>query len=69
MDDPDSVEALLYYTAEKTLFDPIFNGITYYYSGTLQSAIQKSVVNNTDFIQAMNELEADIYNKFIAIYG
>ena len=68
-DDPESVDALLFYTAEKTLFDPIFDGIAYYYSGTFQSAIQKSVVNNTDFVNAMDEQEPELYNKFISIYG
>ena len=69
LDDPESVEAFLYYTVEKTLYDPIFDGISYNYSGKPATTVMSVVVNNTDFVQAMNEIEAEIYNKFISIYG
>ena len=69
LDDPESVEAFLYYTVEKTLYDPIFDGISYNYSGKPATTVMSVVVNNTDFVKAMNEIEAEIYNKFISIYG
>ena len=69
IDDPESVTAMLYYTADKTLFDPIFNGIALNYSGAPATTIASVVKNNTDYIEAITAVEADILNKFVALYG
>ena len=68
-DDPESVTAAMFYTAEKTLFDPIFNGIALNYSGAPATTISSCVKNNTDFIEAIDAAYNDIYLKFLTLYG
>ena len=68
-DDPESVTAAMFYTAEKTLFDPIFNGIALNYSGAPATTISNCVKNNTDFIEAIDAAYNDIYLKFLTLYG
>ena len=68
-DDPESVTAAMFYTAEKTLFDPIFNGIALNYSGAPATTIASVVKNNTDYIEAIDAVYNDIYLKFVGLYG
>ncbi len=68
-DDPESVTACMFYTAEKTLFDPIFNGIALNYSGAPATTISSVVKNNTDFIEAIDAAYNDIYLKFLELYA
>ena len=68
-DDPESVTAAMFYTAEKTLFDPIFNGIALNYSGAPATTIASVVKNNTDYVEAIDAVYNDIYLNFISLYG
>jgi hypothetical protein len=68
-DDPASINAILFYTAEKVLFDPIFDGFKLDYSGIPSSTIMNSVVNNTDVTQAIDGIIDQLNADFIALYA
>jgi uncharacterized protein YjdB len=69
LDDQNSIEAVLFYTAEKVLFDPIFDGFKLNYSGVPATTIMNAVLNNTDVSQAIETIIDQLNADFIAIYG
>jgi len=69
LDDPESVEAFLFYTAEKTLFDPIYAGIEVDWSSKLSTAVKNSVYKGDDFIQGIESVTNEVLMKMISIYG
>ncbi|MFA5765606.1 MAG: Ig-like domain-containing protein [Bacilli bacterium] len=69
LDDQNSIEAMLFYTAERVLFDPIFDGFKLNYSGAPASTIMSSVLNNTDVSQEIATIIDQLNADFIVTYG
>jgi len=69
IDDPESVDAAIFYDGSKTLFDPLFDqSFQYNWSGETTTAI----INSVKGADAMAELDAifsAVENKFIVAYG
>ena len=69
IDDPASVEATLYFTADKTLFDPYFDdSFQYSYSGETASAIV-AIVQGADAAEELEAIYSTVMTKFLAIYA
>ena len=68
LDDSESVEAFLFYTAEKTLFDPIYSGIAGDGS-TFSSAIYNAVFKSDDYEQGMEAIIDTYQNTLLEKYG
>lgn len=64
VDDEESVEATIYYTASRTMFDPMFDeSFQYEYSGDLTTA----VINSVKGSDAQQEFDA-VYNKVLTAF-
>ncbi len=69
LDDPESVQAVIFYTGDKTLFDPIYAGIETDYSSELTKALRNAVVKGEDFTSGINAIYNNIYSNMVSIYG
>ena len=68
LDDPESVEAFLFYTAEKTLFDPIYSGISGD-SSSFSTAIYNAVFKSADYEQGMEAIIDEYITTLVNKYG
>ena len=68
LDDSESVEAFLFYTAEKTLFDPIYSGISGDGS-SFSTAIYNAVFKSEDYEQGMAAIIDTYQNTLLEKYG
>lgn len=59
----------MFYTGDKTLFDPIYAGIEVDYSSNLTKALRNAVSKGEDFSAGVNAIYNEVYNNMIAIYG
>lgn len=65
-DDPESVEALISFTPDKSMFDAIgraSDGVS------LNSTVKTLIANDTDYEEAMDGLEEQLYINLIAAFG
>ena len=74
LDDPASVDAMLFYTGEKVLFDPIFDGLTTDWSNNTELgypgvAVSNCVKNNTDPVTVIDSLLNALEAHFVATYA
>ncbi len=69
LDDPESVQAVIFYTGDKTLFDPIYAGIETDYSSELTKVLRNAVVKGEDFTSGINAIYNNIYSNMVSIYG
>ena len=69
IDDPASVDATIFYTGSRTLFDPLFDeSFAYHWSGDLPKAILNSVKGN-DASQELSAIYDSVLNAFLKQYG
>ena len=67
--DPASVNATIFYTGSKTMFDPMFDeSFQYNYSGPLYTAIVNSI-NGSDSSQELSAIYDSVMSAFLKEYG
>ena len=69
LDDSASVEALLYFTANKILYDPIFNGLETDSSSKITVAVRNAITKGNDYINEAESAASSIEVTFATIYG
>lgn len=70
IDDPESIDATIYFTASKTLYDPFYEqSFQYEWSGESATAIKNAVVNGTDPATEFAAIESAVLLKFQQIYA
>ena len=69
LDDAASVEALLYFTANKILYDPIFNGLETDSSSKITIAVRNAITKGNDYINEAESAASSIEVTFATIYG
>lgn len=69
VDDPESVEAVIFFTQEKVLFDPMYElgGGTVRF--TLSTAVEDVVVRGEDYAATMAEVAPTILQQLLDVYG
>jgi hypothetical protein len=69
VDDPESVEAVIFFTQEKVLFDPMYElgGGTVRF--TLATAVEDVVVRGEDYAATMAEVTPTILQQLLDVYG
>ena len=69
VDDPESIEATIFYIGSRTLFDPMFDeSFQTEYSGDLTTAVINSVKGN-DSKQELDSVYSKVLDSFIRTYG
>ncbi len=69
LDDEASIDALLYFTANKILYDPIFNGIETDSSSKITTAVRNAITKGNDYINEAESAAPSIEVNMISIYG
>ena len=69
IDDPESVDALLFYTAEKTMFDPIYTDNIASDGSTFSQAIYNAVFKSSDYVQEMEAVLDTYQSALLATYS
>lgn len=69
LDDPASIEAAIYFTSERVLFDPVFNGFISDNGGTTVTALNKIIKEKVDIVQTFDSIYDTMYNDFVAMYA
>ena len=69
VDDPESIEATVFYTGARTLFDPMFDeSFQTEYSGDMTTAVI-SVVKGSDAKEALDAIYNKVKDAFVRVYG
>lgn len=69
IDDPESVTATIFYTASKTIFDPMFDeSFQYEYSGSLTNAVL-AAAKGSDAKEELDKVYNSVKDAFIRTYG
>lgn len=68
-DDPESVDALVFFKKDKVVFDPIDAIDPFYNSGSIGIAIRNAVLSGTDFDEATDGQLTRLQDKLLQIYG
>ncbi|MDD4077119.1 MAG: Ig-like domain-containing protein [Bacilli bacterium] len=69
LDDPESVEAIIFFTREKVLFDPMYELGGGSVRFTLSTAIEDVVVRGEDYATKMSEIETGILQSLLDVYS
>ena len=70
VDDDASLDAVIFYTGEKTLFDPMFDeSFATYYSGDLYTAIVNTVTKGNDAAQEISSVYDSVLSAFLKAYS
>lgn len=69
LDDSASVDALLYFTANKILYDPIFNGLETDSSSKITTAVRNAITKGADYIAEATTAASTIEVTMATIYG
>lgn len=69
LSDPESVDAIIFFTSDRVLFDPMYElgGGTVRF--TLATAIEDVVVRGEDYAETIAEIEPDIRKALADVYG
>ena len=69
VDDPESIEATIFYIGARTIFDPMFDeSFQTEYSGDLTTAVINSVKGN-DSKQELDSVYSKVLDSFVRTYG
>lgn len=69
IDDNESVEAIMFYTADKTMFDPIYTDNIAGDGSTFSKAIQNAVFKSSDYIQEMEAVLDTYVSSLLSTYS
>lgn len=70
IDDPESIEATLWFTAARTIYDPLYiESFQYEWGGESATAVRNIVVNGKDAAQEFESIEDAVLTKFKQKYA
>ena len=67
LDDPESVEAVIFFKNDKVVFDPTYS--IYPYITYLSPALQQIVVNGADFFEQIDAIKPTYFNRMLELYS
>ena len=70
IDDPESIDATVWFTSSRTIYDPLYEqSFQYEWSGESATAIKNIVVEGKDASQEFESIREAVLSKFMQTYG